>query len=78
METKDIITNKSIYSDKLGNTNTNFFRLFYDLINHPKLLLSMKNFNYNQEILAKASLFITDYSSKFFDVAYIKKPIIYA
>ena len=106
IETKDKIMYKSIYSDKL--VNTKFFGFFNDLINHPKLLLNMKNYNYtgilclqpyyyehkkefisnnyfsindfcnNQELLAKASLFITDYSSKFFDVAYIKKPIIYA
>ena len=103
---KDIVTYKSIYSDKLESTK--FLRFFNDLINNPKLVLNMKNFNYTgilclqpyfyeqkkefisndyfsitdfcnyEELLAKASLFITDYSSKFFDIAYIKKPIIYA
>ena len=31
-----------------------------------------------QELLPKASLFITDYSSIFFDFSYLKKPIIYS
>ena len=30
-----------------------------------------------QELLVKASLFITDYSSLFFDFGYLKKPIVY-
>ena len=38
---------------------------------------SIKNFCNYQELLVKASLFITDYSSLFFDFAYLKKPIIY-
>ena len=33
---------------------------------------------FDQKILIKASLLITDYSSIFFDFGYIKKPIIYS
>ena len=36
-----------------------------------------KKFNY-QELLLKASILITDYSSVFFDFGYLKKPVIYA
>jgi len=37
----------------------------------------MANFDY-QSLMLKASLLITDYSSIFFDFAYMKKPVIYA
>jgi CDP-glycerol glycerophosphotransferase (TagB/SpsB family) len=41
-------------------------------------LFSIKNKCNYQDILLKASLLITDYSSIFFDFAYLKKPVIYA
>jgi CDP-glycerol glycerophosphotransferase (TagB/SpsB family) len=41
------------------------------------LFLIKNKCNY-QDILLKASLLITDYSSIFFDFAYLKKPVIYA
>ena len=55
---------------------------------HPNFAQQYKNFNqnkffqvkkgcFNQELLIKSSLLITDYSSIFFDFGYIKKPIIY-
>ena len=55
---------------------------------HPNFSEQNKDFTQNlyfsvnglcnfQELLAKASLLITDYSSIFFDFAYLKKPIIY-
>ena len=104
--TKNISSDKYIYSDKFKNTK--FFNFFNDLINHKKLLTNMKKFNYTgilclhpyfseqkkdftsnnyflindfcnyQELLARASLLITDYSDIFFNFAYIKKPLIYA
>ena len=103
--TRNITTYKYIYSDEFKTTE--FFKFFNDLINHKKLLLSMKKLNYTgilclhpyisqqkkdftpnkhflindlcnyQELLARSSLFITDYSNMFFDFAYIKKPLIY-
>ena len=42
-----------------------------------KYFLVKGDCNY-QELLTKASLFITDYSNVFFDFAYLKKPIVYA
>ena len=55
---------------------------------HPYYSKQYKDFNSNdyflikencnfQELLVKASLFITDYSSLFFDFGYLKKPIVY-
>ena len=52
-----------ISEQKKDFTPNNYF-LINDLCNY-------------QELLAKASLFITDYSNIFFDFAYIKKPLIY-
>lgn len=44
---------------------------------HVSSLFTIKeSFNYQEELL-KASLLVTDYSSIFFDFAYIKKPVIY-
>ena len=55
---------------------------------HPNFLAEWRYFNKNhifiikekcdiQKLLAKSSLLITDYSSIFFDFAYLEKPIIY-
>ena len=55
---------------------------------HPYISQQKKDFTPNkhflindlcnyQELLARSSLFITDYSNMFFDFAYIKKPLIY-
>ena len=41
-------------------------------------IFSVKEFCDYQDILLKASLLITDYSSIFFDFAYLQKPIIYS
>jgi len=56
---------------------------------HPSLKAQIKDFNANEfveiktlvnypEIFKKSKIMITDYSSVFFDFAYLKKPIIYA
>ena len=100
------ITYESIYSKDF--INTDFFKFYNNLMNSPKLLDTMKKYNYTgifclhpsfseqwrdfknnsffsimekcdyQSLLLKASLLITDYSSVFFDFAYMKKPIIYS
>ena len=100
------VTYESIYSDNV--VNTDFFKFYNNLINSPRLLESMKKYNYTgifclhpsfisqtkdfnnntlftinnsfdyQKILSQASLMITDYSSIFFDFAFLEKPIIYA
>lgn len=55
---------------------------------HPNFAAQYKYFNennifkikkrcYEQDLFAKASLLVTDYSSIFFDFGYIKKPVIY-
>ena len=99
------ITYEGIYSNNFNKTD--FFKFYNDLMNSPKLLQAMKNYNYKgifclhpsfseqwrdfknnsifsimanydyQSLMLKASLLITDYSSIFFDFAYMKKPVIY-
>ena len=88
--------------------NTDYFKFYNNLINHPKLLKALKKFNYKIKFIPhpimipqlkdfttndyvffeknsidytkefqENKLLITDYSSVFFDFAYLKKPIIY-
>ena len=47
-----------------------------DLSNENITILSAKDIKYS-ELFNECSIFITDYSSTHFDVAYLKKPIIY-
>ncbi|OED29875.1 hypothetical protein NL43_05940 [Methanosphaera sp. WGK6] len=56
----------------ISNTNLRYIDLF-DI--NDKIYLS-KDESY-QELFSEASLLITDYSSVFFDFAYLKKPVIY-
>ena len=49
----------------------------YKFFNHNKLF-KVSSTCFNQEILVKSSILITDYSSIFFDFGYLKKPIIYS
>ena len=69
-------------------SNMNQFNYTGILCLHPYFSEQKKDFSSNdyflindlcnyQELLVKASLFITDYSNLFFDFAYIKKPLIY-
>ena len=103
--TRDLITYKSIHSDKF--INTEFFKFYNNLINEKNILSAMKKNNYTgifclhpslsqqyidfkknkyfsviekcnyQKLLLESSLLITDYSSIFFDFAYLRKPVIY-
>ena len=49
---------------------------YVDLLNIPDYIIVSRNESY-QELFRKSSLLITDYSSVFFDFAYLKKPVIY-
>ena len=105
-DTVSPVTFESIHSENF--INTEFFKFYDNLINSPRLLESMKKYNYTgifclhpsfssqskdfqnnsiftiresfnyKKILTQASLLVTDYSSVFFDFAYLKKPIIYS
>jgi CDP-glycerol glycerophosphotransferase len=82
---QSLINNKEL-NLLLTNNNIEFI-----LCMHPKFLKFKKNFssqnknirivnNYDsdiQELLIESSLLITDYSSVFFDFAYMNKPLIY-
>ena len=52
-----------------------FTEQWIDFRKNPQFIIK-ETFDY-QEVLSKASLLITDYSSVFFDFAYMEKPIIY-
>ena len=99
------VTFESVYSNNF--VNTEFFKFYDNLMNSPRLLQAMKDYNYTgifclhpsfaaqwkdfnnnsvftimstfdyQKILIEAALLITDYSSVFFDFAYMQKPVIY-
>jgi len=99
------VTYESIHSNNF--INTEYFKFYNNLINSPRLLETMKNYNYKgifalhptfseqwcdfnnnslftimnnfdyQKLLIKSSLLITDYSSIFFDFAFMEKPVIY-
>ncbi|WP_192986677.1 CDP-glycerol glycerophosphotransferase family protein [Carnobacterium mobile] len=55
----------------------NFINTFQESISNENIIIAdRKNFDV-QDLLIKSSILITDYSSVFFDFAYMKKPIIY-
>ena len=99
------VTYESIHSNNF--INTEYFKFYNNLMNSPRLLETMKDYNYKgifglhpsfaaqwsdfnnnslftimnsfdyQTLLIKSSLLITDYSSNFFDFAFMQKPVIY-
>lgn len=73
---KDIIDNMEIYNfTGLLCLHPYFSKQILDFKSN-KLFKIKSNCNY-QQLLIRASIFITDYSNIFFDFAYLKKPIIY-
>ena len=77
-----LISNKKL----IDNLKKNNYKILFAL--HPSMKAQLKDFekskyvditfypNYS-EIFKKSKIMITDYSSVFFDFAYLKKPIIY-
>ena len=81
----DLLNSKNLI-DYIDKNNISIIVVLHK--NMRKFKLPKNNFNKNiqikhnkevniQELINKISLFITDYSSIFFDVAYIKRPIIF-
>ena len=81
-DTVSPITFESIHSENFINNYTGIFCLHPSFSSQSKdfhnnsIFTIRESFNYTK-ILTQASLLITDYSSVFFDFAYMKKPIIY-
>ena len=78
----NLINNEKLINEMNNNNYTGIFCLHQNFAEQYIYFQENDIFKvhkkcFNQELFAKASLLITDYSSIFFDFAYIKKPIIY-
>lgn len=54
-----------------------YIGIFKNSVNNPRVIIADKGHYDVQNLLKKSKLLITDYSSVFFDFAYMRKPVIY-
>ena len=79
----DLINDKQLLEEMNNNKYIGIFCLHPNFAQQYRYfkenkLFKVKSKCFEQELLVKSSLLITDYSSIFFDFAYIRKPIIYS